>query len=276
MIKAEGFQPERPDWYIKEYGALKDTVDFWLRPGLPDTMKIIVSVPGSVTDTARFIAPKASPERSAKRKESSSQGMKINFNLPAGYLDLNKKLMLNFIIPVNNYFPGRISLQTPNDTIIPPFSFSDTLQRNGEISFKWLPGESYNLIIADSAFLDLNGAYNDSISVSFKVRALEDYSVLLMNISFPDTTGQYIVQLMSGKEILVHEKILSSPGFLKFEHLMPGNYSVKAIFDANSNGKWDAGIYAGKILPERVQYFTTQLVLRANWESQEEWFLEGE
>jgi len=269
-----GFQPGRPDWYIPEFSKMKDTVNFWLRYGLPDTIRVRVSEGDSLADTTRFILSRPTPERFGKRREVAAKGMKVSSSVTAGSLDLNKSLKLNFSVPVDDFDPGKLTLSSLTDTIIPTFSFSDTLQRQGEIEYKWLPGESYHFLIEDSAFCDLSGSYNDSISIDFKVRAMEDYGLLLMNIILPDTSGQYIIQMMTEKEIVVEQKIIKLPGLVRFEYLKPGNYKLKVIFDDNLNGKWDTGNYSKNSLPERVEYYTPALNIRANWDLQEEWQLE--
>jgi hypothetical protein len=56
--------------------------------------------------------------------------------------------------------------------------------------------------------------------------------------------------------------------------VLPGNYKLRAIFDENSNGKWDAGNYYWRMLPEVVEYYPVTLSVRANWDMQEEWKIE--
>ena len=267
------FQPGRPDWYITEFSKMKDTVNFWLNPGLPDTIKVCVSAGDSLADTARFIASRSTSERTGKRKAAAKTSLNIISNAATGALDLNKNFKLFFVIPVQDFDPVKLTLFSPTDTIIPKFIFSDTLQRQGEIEFKWSPDERYHLMIEDSAFCDLNGSYNDSTSIKFKVRAMEDYGILIINITLTDASGQYIIQLMTDKEIVIQQKIINLSEMVRFEYLMPGNYKLKAIFDANSNGKWDTGNYGIISLPEQVEYYTPALSIRANWDLQEEWLL---
>ena len=274
-ITPVGFQPDRPDWYILEYNQLKDTVNFWLRPGLPDTIRVCVAAGDSLVDTTRYILSRQAPERLVKRREEVTEGMRIFPNVLAGALDLNKNLTLQFAIPVQDFNPGKLTLFTPADTISPPFTFSDSIRRKGEVGYKFLPDEYYQLVIEDSAFSDLSGSYNDSTSVKFKVRTMEAYGILIMNITLPDTSSQYILQLMTDKEeIIIQQKTITRPGLVRFEYLMPGNLKLKAVFDANSNGRWDTGKYSINSLPERVEYYSPALSIRANWDLQEEWKLE--
>jgi uncharacterized protein (DUF2141 family) len=273
-ITPVGFATGIPDWVIMEYGVMRDTVNFWLKPGLPDTIRVCVSAGDSLVDTARFILTGTLSDRPARRKETVTRGMSVFSNAGTGALDLNKKLRLFFALPVQDFDPDKFTLWTPTDTLSPVFSFSDSLQRQGEIEYKWLAGEFYQVIIEDSAFCDLSGSYNDSTFIRFKVRNFEDYGILLMDIILPDSRGQSVIQLMTDKEVVLRQNIITTSGLVKFEYLMPGNYKLKAIFDVNSNGKWDTGNYRKNSLPERVEYYTPALSIRANWDLKEEWKLE--
>jgi uncharacterized protein (DUF2141 family) len=273
-ISLVNFQPDRPDWYIPEFNKTKDTLNFWLRSGLPDTIRVRVSAGDSLVDTTRFFPGRTTPDRPGKRREAAKDGLKVNSSAFAGSLDLNKNFILFFASPIQYFDPGKLTLYTPADTLVPVFSFTDSLQRKGELSYKWLEKEAYKLLIEDSAFCDLSGLCNDSITFVFKVRALEDYGILLMDITLPEKSGQYIIQLLDEKANVIQEKILTSSGLYRFEYLKPGNYKLKAIIDANSNEKWDTGKYKKNLLPERVEYYTLPLSIRANWDLQEEWKLQ--
>ena len=128
-------------------------------------------------------------------------------------------------------------------------------------------------MIEDSVFCDLAGAYNDSTLFKFKVRFPEDYGILMMNITIPPKPGQFIIQLMSEKEVILDQKIISASSQVRFNYLFPGNYKLKIIFDSNSNGKWDTGNYGKHLLPESIEYYPSALVIRANWDLQEDWLI---
>ena len=53
------------------------------------------------------------------------------------------------------------------------------------------------------------------------------------------------------------------------EYLLPGEYQIRIIKDANGNGKWDTGNYLKKIQPEEVKYLKESIIVRANWELNE-------
>jgi len=269
-----GFQPETPDWYMMEYGKLKDTLNLWLKPGLPDTIRVGITAADSVADTSRYILSKPVLAKSGKRKEAAKSGFAMLSNVKAGALDVNKNLQLRFGVPVASYDTSFFTLYSATDTLIPVFVFTDTVQKLGEVIHSWNQGETYQLIIEDSALCDIGGSCNDSTFVRFRVRSVEDYGLLLLNLILPDSvSGKYIIQLMNDKETLIRQEIVDVSGILRFEYLMAGNYKLKAIFDANENGRWDTGKYGTNSLPEQVEYYPPTLTIRANWEQQEDWQL---
>ncbi len=95
-ISLVNFQPERPDWYIPEFNKTKDTLNFWLRPGLPDTLRVRLSAGDSIADTTRFYPRKPGPDRPGKRKEATKKTLEFSSSVFAGSLDLNTKLYLLF------------------------------------------------------------------------------------------------------------------------------------------------------------------------------------
>jgi uncharacterized protein (DUF2141 family) len=272
-ISLLNFQPVSPDWYMPEFNKTRDTLDFWLKPGLPDTIRVRFSIGDSLVDTTKFSPRKIGNERVAKRKEEAKEKMKFTSSVDAGTLDLNRQFNLYFPSPVMDYDSSRFLLYAPSDTLVPTFYFTGSLQRKAVVNYKWKEKEPYKLLIVDSAFRDLNGAYNDSVFISFKVKSMEDYGVLILDIKFTEKPGQYIIQLLNDKENIIREKILTKSGSTRFEYLYPGNYKLKSIFDANSNGKWDTGNFKKNILPELVEYYPLPLSVRANWDLEEEWLL---
>lgn len=273
-ISLVNFQPSLPDWYIPEINNTRDTLSFWLRPGLPDTIRVRFSAGDSLVDTSLFNQRLVSGEKAGKRKAAAEERLKFTSSISAGYLDLNKQFNLYFPSPIQYYDPDKLLLYTPTDTLIPAFSFTDSIQRKAVVNHKWLEKESYKLLVIDSAFRDLNGLYNDSAFIAFKVKTLEDYGVLLLDIVLPDEPGQFIIQLLDDKENIIREKITATSGLLRYEYLNPGNYKLKAIFDVNFNGKWDTGNYKKNELPEMIEYYSLPLSIRANWDLEEEWLLE--
>ncbi|MFO7614012.1 MAG: hypothetical protein R6W71_05160, partial [Bacteroidales bacterium] len=264
----------KDNWYIPEFTRMRDTLDLYLLPGLPDTIQIAMNAGAAVTDTARFIRSRAtSGPTLLRRRDTRPNTLNINSNLKGGVFDIDREFRFISPLPLTAYDTGKIFLAFEGDTLNPPLYFTDTIRRTVVLDHPLQPGESYRVTALDSAFTDLAGRVNDSTSFHFRVRTPADYGQLVMNISLPDESGQYIIQLMSDKEVVLREKIITQPGPLAFKNLMPGTYKLKAIADWNANRTWDTGRYRQKLLPEPVEYLPAPITIRANWDLEEEWMI---
>jgi uncharacterized protein (DUF2141 family) len=263
----------RQDWYIPEFSKNRDTVDLWLKPGLPDTLEVRMFAGDSISDTSKFYL--SQPERGGKQKKEDLKYVKFIPSTRAGALNINQELRLVFSTPLQSIDTTRILLKSTADSLSPSVIFENEIRRAVTVQHQWIPGEAYKLILDDSAFTDQSGLVNDSIMLSFKVRSPEDYGLLMLNIEIPDAPGVYIIQLMDAKEAVLKELTITKSGIVRFEYLIPGNYKVKAIHDINQNGKWNPGDYKKNLLPEKVQYYPNEISIRANWDLQEDWQLKS-
>lgn len=267
------YTPENPDWYMPEYSRKRDTVDLWLRPGLPDTIKVRMFAGDSIIDTSRFILSQL--EKTSRSKKDETKTLNFLPNTYAATLNLNQELKFVFASPVLRFDTSRILLKSASDSLSPSLSFDNDIQRIVTVHHSWKPGEAYRITVADSAFIDQRGIVNDSTIIGFKVRAPEDYGLLILSVEVPSGDScQYIIQLMDTKETVLSEKPVRKSSLIRFEYLLPGKYLVKAIFDRNFDGIWDPGNYRKALLPEKVQYYPKQIEIRANWDLQEDWKLE--
>lgn len=266
--------PAPGNWFIPEFGQNRDTIDLWLQPGLPDTIKIRVSDSKNISDTSRFYLTQNL--RAARQRKPEAEVLSFNVNTRAGALELNRDLILTFPGPLSGFDTTKMFLKSEFDSIPPVLTFTDTIHRKVKVSHIWEPGTAYRIMLDDSAFTDREGHVNDSTVITFKVRIPEDYGILLLTVRFKEDPGQYIVQLLDTKEKLIKEQIVVEPGTLRFGHLLPGKYKIKAIQDMNRDGRWNPGKYKWNLLPERVFYYPKEIEIRSNWDLQEEWTVVAE
>ena len=84
-----------------------------------------------------------------------------------------------------------------------------------------------------------------------------------------------IVQLTDEKENLVRSSTITAPQRrVVFSNLQPKKYYVRLIIDENNNGKWDSGRFLKRSFPEKVFHYEPVLDVRANWEIQEQIWLD--
>ena len=143
-----------------------------------------------------------------------------------------------------------------------PFTFSYkkdtvvfTLDRSGKKSIKWQFGQA--------AFKGEAGTINDSVSYTIPLKIAREYGNLLVKTSgFPTYTK---FELLKENKI-VREIVNNVSGELRVDFLDPGEYTIRAIDDANKNGSWDTGNVVLRIQPETVRYFTNPIRIRSNWD----------
>ena len=98
----------------------------------------------------------------------------------------------------------------------------------------------------------------------------ENFGDILLKINVPDSTQQYLVQLIDEKKDFIYQSIpITSSTDIPFSQFPGGKYTIRVVYDDNRNGKWDTGDVYEKRQPERVWYFGKTFIIRANWEQEE-------
>lgn len=134
----------------------------------------------------------------------------------------------------------------------------------------YLENTNYRLEIYPSAFIDIYGNVNDTISLNFKTQKLDFYGKLLINIKGLKSEDDIIVQLITpgkkGEELIVSEKYINKDQIVEFSYMPPKEFMVKLVFDKNKNKIWDTGNYLKHIQPEEVIYYEKAVKIRSNWD----------
>lgn len=280
-ILVESMKP-LPDSFqvLKFYSSKYDSLYWYFTQKVLDSLYVHVTRDSTINDTIELsLIPKAKPgnKKGAKKAIVTSNSLQFASPLRGPKLDLNKSLILKFEEPVVRYQMRDTNLFISNkDTLYNQVVFSkyDSVGLKYKLEAKFEAGGSYNLLVPDSVFFGFNGKTNDTIRLGFKVPTIEDYGNLLMEVKL-DSASTVIFQLLGTKDIVLSQQTVNASGIVKFETLTPGKYKVKAIHDRNNNGQWDSGNYLKKIQPEGVQIFEKELEIRANWDFEEDWDLQG-
>ena len=95
-----------------------------------------------------------------------------------------------------------------------------------------------------------------------------------LKIYLPDSsqTNNWIFQLMDEKgQVLKEIKDIHTQTTVYFEYLPPQKYQLKMIRDDNHDGSWTTGNYLKHQLPEKIYLHSGTLLLRSNWDLEQEW-----
>jgi hypothetical protein len=282
------------DWFLKEWNKRKDSVTYWLTDTSlinKDTLIVEVSFMATDslenyynrTDTLKFrFKDKEKTSRLGRRlrrdEETDETGEKIkplNLSLNVkknGLLELNQHIRFQSETPVDTIDVSRFYLYRKEDTLWIDEDFvleKDSLKsRTYSLRNEWLPNLEYKLIVDSLAFTDIYNRPNDSLGINFTSRKDDYYGTF--SIDMQNVYEHLIVQLFK-EETLVSEKFIDTSQIVQFTYLHPGEYYLKAIFDRNSNNKWDTGDYEEKRQPERVIFLNKNLEAKSNWEVEYTW-----
>jgi uncharacterized protein (DUF2141 family) len=130
------------------------------------------------------------------------------------------------------------------------------------VQYPFNPEKKYNLYIADSSFVSFQKMYSKKISNNLTFTNPEDYG----NLSIKATPNPLIIYELLNEKNEVIDRTKNSTGIIKHEMLAPGTYRLRMVYDSNNNNKWDTGKYDSKNQPEKVEYYTNPIKIRANWD----------
>lgn len=219
-------------------------------------------------------------EKEQKKKEKKgdtlvveTQFLPMNVNAPSE-LDLGKNIVLSFDEPLERIDTAAIHMAVKADSLWQdiPFLFmaDSTTHRQFQVLAEWQPGQEYQLKIDSLAFKGIYGLSTDKTEKTLKVKTLEDYGTLYLNIK--GAGPHAIVQLLNGSDAVVRQEPVKENGTCDFYFLQAGTkYYIRLFNDDNNNGKWDTGNYETKRHPEEVFYFNKVWEMKANFEFEENW-----
>lgn len=281
---------ESESWSLMENSVGRDTFSFWITDSTiyrNDTLQFLLHADKTDSlgelvasiDTLKLIYR----EKKVAAKKKKKRGEEIKKALPVltfshnakGTLDVYKSLVLVFSQPLDKILTDSIMLLEKVDTLLVSKKYS--LQRDSNslgkvyIDYKWTPGADYVLQIDSASFVDIYGLACDKKEYKFKVKALDQYSNLKVNLEGEKTNG--VIQLLNKSEKVIKEMPFSSnQKSVAFKFLKPNTYYLKLFFDPNNNGIWDPGNYDKQEQSEMVIYYPKPIVLEiANWDLEEDW-----
>ncbi len=196
---------------------------------------------------------------------------------PTGSLAPNQNITFEFSEPLAKVDTTMLRFEHKVDTnwLPAPFLF---LPVEGEIRqyrlyAEWRPKENYRFEADSAAFVSVFGTCNRAIQQMLRVRSLDDFSALFVQLQLADTGA--VVQLLNRSDKVVRSARADAGGRADFFYLRPDTYYMRLFIDRNGNGRWDTGDFRTGLQPEEVFYFPQPMTLRAKWEVEQEWDVRG-
>jgi hypothetical protein len=144
--------------------------------------------------------------------------------------------------------------------------------RRYELVVDWHPDTEYSLEIDSAAFVDIYGLASKPYKSGIKVKSLDQYSTLQMQLTGLDVK-QMIAQLLNGNDQVVQEAPVEDDGSAQFYYINPGTYYMRAFVDRNGNRLWDTGNYDDNLQPEEVYYYPRDIEAKEKFDMTLQWNL---
>ena len=301
----KGLNFDEKDAFVIEPNAGNDSICYWIKDSLVyqmDTLEIQMDylhtdslnqlVPK--TDTIYLankltraqkekLAKKEAEEKEKERKKKEKKGekiepeptpfLKMNVDAPSAF-DINKNIVLTFEEPVVRMDTSAIHVNVKEDTlwVKTPFLLvaDSVIPRQYEILAGWEPEKEYQLQIDSAAITGLYGLHTNKVEQTLKVKKLDEYGTLLLNL--PGVEQTCIVELLDNSGKVLRQQPVTSEGTADFYYLAPNTkYYIRMFNDRNGNKVWDTGVFEKGIQPEEVYYFPKVWEMKANFEFEETW-----
>ena len=306
-IKGLNFDAENA--FVVESNEKRDTIHFWLRDTvLVNTDSLEMEIQYQMTDTLGNLVmktdtimgtPKVPYEKRMKEqakeieKWQKEQEKKKKREEPYDSIYPIKPLEPKFNVPTSIAPDERTTVEMPtplahcDTSAVHLYSKIDSLWYNAacifrpskenirtyEILAEWRPDVEYSLEIDSAAFVDIYGKVSNAYKQGIKVKTVEEYSTIFLNISgvdAPDST--IIVELLNSSDAPM-KQVRVKDGRAEFYYITPGKYYFRAFIDLNGNGIWDTGDYDADLQAEPVYYYSRELECKEKWDVTESWNL---
>ena len=271
------------DYVLVQSNKTFDTITYWLTDSLAIRMDTIpIRMTYQFSDSLYNIIPKTDtiyaiyrqPRLSEKAREAylrNKQNRKLELKTNAsGKFNIYDTLTILSPFPLDSIHENGIHLVQRVDTNMLPIEFTierkDSLGMAMGIIAKLQPEQSYQLTIDSATCKDIYGACNNKLEAKLKLKSLNDYSTLTVQMKHFDPRAR--VQLLNEKDVVLKELPASNTGTV-FQHLDPTTYYLRLYIDWNEDGEWTTGDWLQHRRPEPVYYYPAKLKLRANWEFEE-------
>ena len=309
LPEIRGLNFNEKDAFVLEASEKKDTLTYWLRDTTlvnQDTLRMELSylmtdsagILVTQVDTVDVLAKTSYEKRRKELKKSIEEWEKKQEKLkkrgePYDSIMPPKPLEVKYNVrqqmdpdyvttfempsPLIHCDSSAIHLYTKIDSLWynTPFEFHrrDSTLREYVFIAEWQPDTEYSLEIDSAAFVDIYGLASKAFKQGIKVRSMDEYATLLMQLSGKNDTTVVVELLDKGDKALKQVRALN--GNVEFFYLSPGKYYIRAFIDRNGNGQWDTGNYDQDIQAEEVYYYPNSIECKAKFDVTLPWNLTG-
>ena len=254
---------------VTVHSAEYDTVWWYFTPNVKDSLWVQVKYDTVINDSSRYNLKFKEPGGNRRRKREAEK-LNISTNLLSrGGLIPGQDLILKFSEPIVGY-QMRDSAVFKHDTIVYydrlAFEPADEYGLKYRLTTPFAADSSYSFEIPDSVFFGIRGRTNNPIKTDFHVLSDDEYGNIYITVIPPEGIKQVVIQLTNESGKVLKEETITTRQEVMFEYLMPAKYKLRALLDADGNGKWSTGNYHHRRLPETILEYKDALDLKAGWD----------
>ena len=260
-----------PDTFnlVTMHSAEYDTVWWYFTPNVKDSLWVQVKYDTVINDSSRY-SLKFKEKGGNRRSKSVPKKLSVSNNLIGrGGLIPNEDLILKFSEPIIDYqMPDSAIFKCDTTTYYDKLSFesADEFGLKYRLTTPFSADSSYSFEILDSVFFSIRGRTNEAIKVDFHALNDDEYGNIYITVVPPKGLKQVVVQLTNESGKVLKEEIITKEQEVMFEYLVPAKYKLRALLDADGNGKWSTGNYHHRLLPETILEYKDVLDLKAGWD----------
>ncbi|UMY66208.1 Ig-like domain-containing protein [Flavobacterium sp. HJ-32-4] len=238
----------------------KDSVQIWYKAPKVDSLQVAIK--------------KDAFEKDFWVKLKNQKKDSIGFTAEkAGTLSFREQFQLRSATPLTAFDNTKITIRDKDSASVPFTTDYDAFNQKLTVVFEKKEEQRYKINMMPGALVDFYGHENDTLDYTVATRRLGDYGnmkVVLQNAkSFP-----VILELTDAKGKVLAREVATKPE-IDFLSLDPATCTMRLIYDTNSNGEWDSGSWMEHRQPEEVIYFPKDIILRSNWDINQEWDVGG-
>lgn len=253
------YPPDFDKYKIVDISKTRDSATLYMRNMDFDSIRIAFFDNNRPVDSISF---------RKGRKQTFQRNLTLSYNISGdNRLRPGADLLIKATYPTDTFDPSLITLKEDSAEVSNFTVTKDTSnERNFILKYRWKQNDNYTLTINNAAFTDIYGDKNKKTIKKFTIDKEENYSLLTLGITVPDTGRSYIVELMNEQKQLLRSDVIHKSTSLAYKNYLTGKYYVRVIYDDNNNGKWDSGNVKQKMQPENIWVNDTPITLRANWD----------
>ena len=250
---------------VQTWSKDKDTLSCYFSPNVLDSLRVLIQYDTLIDENISF---NLNYRETQSRRDNNHRKIKVSTNLRNKLLLPDEDLILKFSEPVVEMrFHDTSMLIAGNDTIINAIRFEQVDEYGMEYRLlsPIVDSLNYSLLLTDSVFYSVRGRTHDSLSIQFKRAQDTDYGNIFLQVAPPEGS-QVIVQLLNSRSKVADQVVVDSVQRIGFVRLAPEKYKLRAIIDADRNGKWSTGNYHRRFLPEVIVPYKDELDVKAGWD----------